>query len=196
MTPDITQKAREEWRLIGGYEGLYEVSNRGNVRSVRREGARGGLLRCTPSLLNKYGYIVVRICLSKDNKKRSYSVARLVAKSFIPNPNRKKEVNHIDSNPQNNVLENLEWCTPQENTLHHHRSGRANILRGEAKANSKLTESSVQEILLQRGMTTAASLSRKYDVNEMTIRQVWMGASWKHIPRPLLSALSALKNKV
>lgn len=108
----------EIWKPIPDYEGLYEISNMGNVRSIDRTVrdingrilAIKGILK-TPVLNGKY-YMV---SLSKNNKQKWHSIHRLVALTFIPNPNNLPVVNHKDENPMNNKVENLEWCTQQYN---------------------------------------------------------------------------------
>lgn len=88
------------WKPVKGYEGVYEVSNNGNVR------------RCNGKMLKpkveKSGY--VRFHLSKNNVAKSVSAHRIVAVAFIPNPNNYKTVNHKDENKENNDVSNLEWC--------------------------------------------------------------------------------------
>lgn len=104
---------QEIWEPIRGYEGLYEVSNFGNVKSLPRKGTRTNneylLKKCT----YKTGYEYV--LLSNNNKKKKHKIHRLVADAFIPNPNNYPCVNHIDENKQNNNVQNLEWCTVSYN---------------------------------------------------------------------------------
>lgn len=103
------KKIKEEWRNVVGYEGLYEVSNLGNVRNQRKR-----RLSTTPK--NKRNYVTVH--LQKDGIGRGHGVHRLVMNAFVPNIFNKREVNHIDGNPSNNQLSNLEWNTTSENTRH------------------------------------------------------------------------------
>lgn len=95
----------EEWKAVPGYEGLYEVSNKGNVRNVRRN----TLLR----LQKNQGYI--RVWLYKNGIQAGLRVHRLVAQAFIPNPDNLPEVNHIDEDKTNNRVDNLEWCSRKYN---------------------------------------------------------------------------------
>lgn len=105
----------EIWKPIPGYEGLYEVSDMGRVRSldrviVNKDGKPhhfSGFLLST--YLNRFGRVLVG--LWKNNRIQRLSVHRLVANAFIPNPDNLPEVNHKDENPQNNRVDNLEWCT-------------------------------------------------------------------------------------
>lgn len=99
----------EIWKDIVGYEGLYQVSNEGNVRTTKRQGTKGGLLKI--GISNKYCF--VRLC--KNGKKKPFWIHRLVAQAFIPNPNELPIINHKDQNPSNNMVDNLEWCTTKYN---------------------------------------------------------------------------------
>lgn len=107
---------QELFRNIEGYEGLYQVSNLGRVRSFKVY--KGGKVL---TLVQRKGYITVTLC--KNGKSKIYSVHRLVAEAFIPNPDSMREVNHIDGNKLNNDVSNLEWCTHLENMRHAFKSG-------------------------------------------------------------------------
>lgn len=100
------------WKPIPKYEGLYEVSNLGEVRAIKRSGSRGMSLAIHPSK----GYL--QVWLSKNNKVKKFSVHRLVATAFIANPKRKPQVNHKDGNKANNKVSNLEWVTRAEQEAH------------------------------------------------------------------------------
>lgn len=112
----------EIWKSITGYEGYFEVSNLGNFRSkdrfikYKQNGIRkypGKLLK-TETIVEGYQ----RIVLMKEGIKKRFMCHRIVAQEFIPNPNNKPFINHIDGNPLNNKVENLEWCTQEENEQH------------------------------------------------------------------------------
>ncbi|MFC0819748.1 NUMOD4 motif-containing HNH endonuclease [Moraxella marmotae] len=111
------------WLPIKNYEGLYEVSEAGEVRSVDRllyvtnqkeRLFKGKVLSLVVNVQNRYP----QISLWKNNKGTSYYIHRLVAEAFIPNPDNKPEVNHKDGNRQNNHVCNLEWVTSTENSQH------------------------------------------------------------------------------
>ena len=112
----------EIWKPVKGFEGLYEVSNMGNVRSVDRyvmSGNHGNqycLFKGKPkkSFPDSKGYLRVRLC--KNNKAKNYSVHRLAANAFIPNPNNLPCIDHINTIKTDNRVENLRWCSYKENS--------------------------------------------------------------------------------
>lgn len=105
----------EEWRKIEWTNGLYEVSSLGRVRS--KWGKCGAYKVLKPTIIkNSGGRLKVKIYT--EGKSRDYKIHRLVAEAFIPNPENKPEVNHIDGNPSNNNVDNLEWVTRRENIQH------------------------------------------------------------------------------
>lgn len=101
----------EQWKDIMGYEGLYQVSNMSRIRRIH-----GRWILKTPSKNKHLGYIVTT--LSKNNKNKSVYYHRIVAQSFLPNPNNYSTVNHKNGDKADCSLENLEWCTAQQNTVH------------------------------------------------------------------------------
>lgn len=109
---------KELWQWVVGYEGLYMVSNMGNVMGVPKSTRLGQLIK-PKELSGHRGYLTV--CLCKENKRKFVSVHRLVATAFIPNLERKPEVNHINGDKSDNRVENLEWATRSENELHAYR---------------------------------------------------------------------------
>ena len=101
----------EIWKPIVGYEGLYEVSNLGNVRSLNYNGT--GKIKILSCIIHNDGYYIVN--LHKDGKQKTYKIHRLVAQAFIPNPDNKPEVNHINEDKTDNRACNLNWMTSKEN---------------------------------------------------------------------------------
>lgn len=108
----------EEWRDIKGFEGLYQVSNLGNVKSIPRKiwNGKGFFLskeKLVKQVLNHKGYQMVQ--LWNSNHFKSIAVHRLVSEAFIPNPANLPQVNHKDEDKKNNKISNLEWCTGKYN---------------------------------------------------------------------------------
>lgn len=119
----------EIWKDIEGYEGLYQISNLGRVKSLFRTYTTKSKNQFTEFIMthkvnekiikqsvNKMGYY--QVCLYNKEKKKNMLVHRLIAEAFIPNPENKPTVNHIDGNTKNNSLNNLEWATMQEQINH------------------------------------------------------------------------------
>lgn len=115
----MDSKHREIWMPVKGYEGLYEVSNLGRLKSLPRKGTRGGIIAPTYTNTKHYAHVV----LAKNAKGRTMSLHRIVAEAFISNPDNKPQVNHKDGNKRNNAVDNLEWATQEENMQHAFRTG-------------------------------------------------------------------------
>ena len=108
----------ETWKPVVGYEGLYEVSDYGRVRSVPHEVPSRNGVRVSPGRMrnpfkNKTGYVIINLC--KNGIIKNHTIHRLVAEAFLPNPDNLPQVNHKDENKLNNNLGNLEWCSVKYN---------------------------------------------------------------------------------
>ena len=113
----------EIWKDIPGYEGLYQVSNSGKVKSISHQAknnSNGGVRMTVGCILSLYkmpnGYLQVH--LSKNEKRKKLYVHRLVATVFLHNESNFSDVNHIDGDKNNNSVENLEWCSHRSNQIH------------------------------------------------------------------------------
>lgn len=118
---------KEEWRDITGFEGLYQVSNLGRVRSLPKTGSGGHNGIILSQNKDKDGYLLVHLYINR--KRISCKVHRLVAKAFIPNPNNLAQINHKDEIKDNNCFTNLEWCSSSYNNSY----GKGKINRANSK---------------------------------------------------------------
>lgn len=140
---------KEIWRDVPGYEGLYQVSSLGRVKSLHYYGGnQEKVLVAMPK--GKQGYLIVHLC--KDRKVLSFRVHRLVAVAFIPNPDNKPFVNHIDGNKHNNCIENLEWVTAVENVIHARQILCIDVARG-ARFGNAGNSKKVDQFLLHKDGT-------------------------------------------
>lgn len=110
----------ENWRPVCGYDGIYEVSDCGQVRSLgrNRRGKLGAPTRVSARILKQGGGRYSMVLLCRDGERRAHSVHRLVAEAFIPRDETRLEVNHRDGDKRNNHVSNLEWVTRSENVAH------------------------------------------------------------------------------
>lgn len=112
----------EIFKDIYGYEGLYQISNFGNIKSADRERlGRGGSIRKCPGRIlkpkiNNKGYYQVDL-FNSENKSKRFLIHRLVAEAFLDNSNNYDQINHIDNDHTNNHVDNLEWCNNYQNNL-------------------------------------------------------------------------------
>lgn len=168
---------KEIWKDIENYRGIYQVSNLGRVKSlVRKRVLKERIFKLT-SITNGY----IGVCLHKNGIKiKRELVHRLVAKAFIPNPEDKPQVNHIDGVKTNNNLSNLEWNTRYENVQHAIRSGLSP--KGSANARSILTESDIPKIFEMRSEGfLQRDIGDYFGVHKGTVNDILLRKSWSHI---------------
>lgn len=178
---DIT----EEWRAIPGFEGRYEVSSLGRVRSLRFSNRNCNFLRPEPKILKPRkiwtGYLQMQLG-SHKHPYRAY-VHNIVLLAFVgPRPPGYHGA-HLDGSRDNNALHNLQWVTPQENCFHKKLHGTDSI--GTKRYNAKLTETDVLEIRASyvKGSKTHGSvaLARRYGVDQHTLWNALKGINWSHV---------------
>lgn len=180
----------ELWVDIVGFEGLYQISNLGRIKTLQRIKSICNevdhVVSSEKILLprkNRYGYL--RISFFKNPLgAKEFTMHRLMAIHFIPNPENKPEVNHINGIKDDNRLENLEWCTAKENAVHARAFGLRENTYGEKSKKSKLTEFQVRlikRIYRRYGRFNMAKLSRKLNVSETTVSYVLKNKIWTHV---------------
>lgn len=183
----------EIWKPIIGYEQFYEVSNLGNIKSLRRiayyrnDPKRGyfkkeKILKFTSNHGSKYK--VVKLYDGSAIGK-VWLVHRLVALHFVPNYHNLRIVNHIDGDPSNNRSSNLEWCTNSYNTRHAYETGlkKPENYKGSASTSSKLTEKQVINIRLEYkvGNTSYPKLAKKYNISPSNVFTIVKRQTWNHV---------------
>lgn len=170
----------EEWRDVVGYEGLYQVSNLGRVKSLRRRLKHSdGRLRFYPEKIIKdlnTGTGYRHVCLYQNKRRKQSYVHRLVAEAFIPNPNNFGDVNHIDGCKTNNHYQNLEWCSRSKNIKHAYDNGLKSSHLSEAiKHRSRIVLQYTQDGELIAQYTSASKAAKKNRFNQGNISKYCRG---------------------
>jgi hypothetical protein len=182
--------ANEKWLPCIGYEGSYEVSSEGRVRSVDRIILKKGYPcpyegKILIQRLNQRGYPFVRF--HSNNKGLERNPHRLVAEAFIPNPENKKYVNHINGIKTDCRAVNLEWNTNSENQKHAYKLGLQPSKKGENNSNTVLKDSDVTLIKLRYNSGLKISeVSKELNINMSILRQIIYGRTWRSNTTPLL----------
>ena len=157
----------EIWKPIKGYEGYYEVSNLGNIFSIRRN-------IIVKPYINQTGYYMVNLWFKCKQDKRL--ISRLVAEAFIENPENKPVINHKDGNRLNNFVDNLEWCTQSENLKHAYATG---LRKQEYK---KISNEQAKEIIyLRKNGTSLKTLADKYNISTSLVSMICNGKRRKRV---------------
>ena len=176
----------EIWKDIEGYENSYQVSNFGQVRTKNRlifNPLSKTYYEKNQIILKQYlslGY--KRTILCKNGKSKNAAVHRLVAQTFIPNPENKPQVNHINGIKTDNRIENLEWCTASENGLHAYKTGlnKPTYHKRDNLSITKLKETDVLNIKKLYNGNNITYIKTIYNVNYSTIYRIIHGRKyWK-----------------
>ena len=178
----------EIWKDIKNYEGYYQISNYGNVRSLDRIDELGRLIKGREKVKQKQHYnkdnCYLNIILYKNGQKQRFYIHRLVAEAFIPNPENKPQVNHNDRNKKNNKIDNLEWVTISENIKYSynfddrkkstgcHKIGKENIM------SKKVKQYDLEGNFIKK-WESARQASIQTNIDYSTIKQVCRGKGKK-----------------
>lgn len=173
----------EIWKSIPGYEGKYQVSNEGGIRNVKVSPPRP----LKPFDRRKYdtigrGYMTVHLVNMTDSKYKNLMVHSLVMLAFIGPRPKDAVINHINGNPSDNRLSNLEYCTQSHNILEDFRNNRRSLV-GERNTQAKLTEKQVLKIIkmYKTGKYTYRSLGEKFGVHFCGISNIFNGHCWSYL---------------
>lgn len=168
----------EIWVDIAGFEGLYAVSNKLRVKSFKRISSAGFTINEKILRPGKHKHGYARYTLCKNDVLHYVNRHRLIAQAFIPNPLNLPCVNHIDNDPTNDNISNLEWCTFSHNTRHAYKTKRLDR-SGSKNSMSKLTEAQVKYIFNFIG--DKRELEIKYKISRQAINDIKSGRRWGHI---------------
>lgn len=176
---NITYLEGENFKCILGCEFDYHVSLFGRIKSLNYNNTNQA--KILKNNLQKTGYLSVGLKI--NGKRKTISVHRLVAMSFIPNPDDKPYVNHINGIKTDNSIENLEWSTAKENTDHGIKLGLINGIKGEKNCFSMLSNSDVLEIrkIHENCKITYRETAKKYNVTGENISMIVKRKTWTHI---------------
>ena len=180
---------QELWLPVSGYEGFYEVSSCGRVRSLDRTIIRsdgrprrfnGKLLKPRVRTLGRQTpYLIHTVNLSMQSKHKNAPIHKLVAKAFIPNPDRLPVIRHLDNNSTNNQVANLAWGTHKQNTQDAVAAGRT--ASGARHGSSKLSQEDVDNIrkLRAQGITTV-QIAKLYNISRSHVSGICLGTYWQN----------------
>ena len=166
-------------RPVVGFEKNYIISNSGEIYSIPRKG--NWVLKKIKPRLNHNGY--ERVALSKDGKKYHFFVHRLVAYTYMDNPENKRTINHIDGCKTNNNFENLEWATHSENNQHAVDNKLGNRAVGQDMS-KKLKNEDVLEILrLRNNGMYHKDIAKIFNVTSKCVGDILLGKRWNHLTK-------------
>lgn len=186
LVANLPSSVDEEWRPVIGHPS-YEVSDRGNVRSINRTLSTGRPVKGVylKPKTNADGYLIVALALGEARRYRHVAIQILVLEAFRgPKPTPKHESAHWDGVEANNMLSNLRWATHAENCADKKRHGTESAPKGSDHWNRRLTESMVREgreLRSNQGVSVTA-LARRYGVSVPTMSDALSKKTWAHIP--------------
>ena len=181
----------ENWKCVAGFEGLYDVSDQGNVFSLPKivnVGKSGGVTKrggfnLRQNKMKSGGHLRVYLA-DGSGKKKPLLVHRLVAAAFLPNPEFLPVVHHKDGNPENNRVDNIEWCTVGQNTCHSIATGLRRIGDGKGEKNSfsKLTDDQVRSMRKRFAECgNSAQVAREFSVSLRHSWNICHRRLWRHL---------------
>jgi len=181
----INHMKKEIWKEIPEYNGFYQISNLGRVKSISRKMWNGfgyfySKTKMLKPAIGSHGYYTVNL-YNKSKQHCSYLIHRLIAKAFISNTQNKPYINHINNIRIDNRIKNLEWVTQKENINYALRDGYMDNHIGENNHTAKLTKNQVIEIRQNPHNYSQKKLAIIYNVRPPTISKIILKQRWKHI---------------
>ena len=177
----------EKWRSVKGYEGLYQVSNLGRIKGMKKTiGRTKKMLRNEKMLrqsLKRTGYLAIAL-RNNIGERKDVLVHRLVIMAFIPNIENKPQTNHKNGIKTINMVENLEWATRSENMTHAYKNGlMVKTVRGEMCSYAKLNNNDIMTIreLYSMGNLTQDKIAEMFLINRTSVSHIVNNKTWKHI---------------
>ena len=161
-----------EWRDIKGYEGLYQVSDEGEVKSLGNGNSSNSKERILKSANNGWGYL--QVLLYKNGKRKRFLIHKLVAMMFLPNPSNLPEINHKDENKQNNKVDNLEFCDRKYNTNYGTRNQKIAEKNSNGKSSKPVTQYSLNGHFIRQYPSTM-EVQRTFGYNHNYISSACIG---------------------
>lgn len=168
---------QEIWKNINGFKENYQVSSFGRIRNIKKINSKNkGVLKLS-TVKHGYNTVVIPMICGKYNM---VNVHRIVALTFIPNPENKKTVNHINGIKTDNMVENLEWATYSENNKAAYKTGLNVVKIGQNHQKAILTNKEVLEIREKRKYKTLKELGVEYNIHFTSIHYIVKGKTWKN----------------
>lgn len=172
-------------KIYLGYEGLYQINTNGDIVSLRDN--KGNIRnKIRKPQIDRNGYFRIGLC--KKGKQKFYLIHRLVAETFISNPDNYSIVNHLDGVKTNNNINNLEWCTCKRNIQHAYdtglKEGKSAEHKGSKNPHSRVNENDVKNILICKNKGIKfKEVYKKYQnkITEKGLEQIWYRYNWKHL---------------
>jgi hypothetical protein len=169
-----------DYKWIIGYEGDYDISESGEVRShIISQHNKTGNPKPLFVGTNKWGYRFCRVGTKDKLNKKSVRIHREVAKAFVPNPENLPEVNHIDGDKSNNHYSNLEWVSREKNIQHAWANGLYPLIQGEKQNNTKLNSEQVLRIF--NSSQKIVDIAKEYNMHVSAISDIKNGHTWGHV---------------
>jgi DNA-binding transcriptional regulator YiaG len=176
---------QEVWKDINGYEGYYQVSSLGRVKSVKRmvNHNYGGLKIVNERVMSQRTAKYKNLMLCKEGEERIFWVHRLVAESFIENPDNKPEVNHKDANCHNNNVDNLEWATRAENQIHAVQHDLFKTKYGKNPYKNRdlaATFTEIRSLYKEKGVRQK-EIAKTFSIDQSTVSRIFNNKRWTTI---------------